>query len=443
MKFTNNLTKGNIGEQILKFSTPFVIGNFCMQLYNYVDAIIVGQFLGKDALAAVGSTSPIIFVLLSFVSGITIGGSIIVAKYFVANDNDKLSLAANTINYIVLGIGLFVTVLGYLFADEVIGLMSLPTKVSEIAVSYLRIFMIGLLPTFCFNSTMAILRGMGNSITPLYFLVITAILNIILDVAFVVVLGWGIESVAWATVISQYIAFFLLWMFTFCEIKHISFDLTKFNFDKDVAKETIKLGVPTAVQQLLVSAGTVVLISIVIQFGTDVIAAYTSAQRVLILIMVLPINLSLALTTFVAQNYAVKSYDRVIAGFKSAMKISLIACFAILILLSMFSASIIQMFTSDINIINIGKQYIMIIALGFWLFNIMMLFSGLIRGLGNTVVPMLITLFSLWLVKIPLAKLLSFKYNEVGVWFSEPISWAIGILLSMLYLYYKRKGLMK
>ncbi len=439
MKFTNNLTKGNIGEQILKFSAPFIFGSFCMQLYNYIDAVIVGRFLGENALAAVGATSPFIFVLLSFISGLTIAGGIIIAKYFVHNDVAKLSSASNTINYIILMIGLIVTALGYFFGEDLIKLISLPPTVNKLAVSYFSIYIIGLLPTFCFNSVTSILRGVGNSIIPLYFLIITAILNIILDIAFVVVFDWGMESVAWATVISQYLAFFSLWIFTIFKTKNIAFNLKTFNFDKHIAYETIRLGVPTAIQQLLVSSGTVILISIITVFGTDVIAAYTSAQRVLILIMVLPINLSLALTTFVAQNYAAKRYDRVIDGFKSALKISLTICLAVLILLSMFSTFVIEMFTTNVNIINIGKQYIMIIALSFWIFNTMMLIFGLIRGLGNTIIPMIITLTALWIIKIPVAKYLAIDYHEVGVWFAEPISWSIGLLLSIIYFCYKRK----
>lgn len=438
--FANDLTKGNITEKIINFSVPFIIGNLCMQLYNYIDAIVVGKFLGKEALAAVGASSPVIFILISFISGITIGGGIIVSKYFAQGDISRVSLSASTISTIIIVLGIVLTVIGLLCSEWIMGLINLPPDVLPFAVEYLSIYILGMLPIFGYYAVTSFLRGVGNSIIPLYFLITTSILNILLNLLFVVVFEWGITSVAWATVISQSIAYIFLQAFVNIHVKMLSLNIFKIKFNRAVAIEAIRLGVPASVQQVLVALGTLALISIVSTFGTDVLAAFTSAQRVLILIMVIPINLSLALTNFTAQNFAVNRFDRIEEALKVTLKLSLVVCFAILILISMFSTNIIAAFSYDSNIINIGKQYLLIIAMSFWIFNIMMIFTGVIRGLGNTIVPMLIALFSLWIVKIPIAELLSGYFNEVGVWLSEPISWTVGVIISVaFYIRLRRK----
>lgn len=440
-KYTQSLTKGVISEQILTFAAPFIIGNICMQLYNYVDAIIVGQFLGKQALAAVGASSPFIFVLTSFITGITIGGSIIISKYFAKNDLEKINISASTISIITFIIGLIVTGLGFLFYKSILKNLNLPDDVLPLAVDYLYIYIIGMMPIFGYNTLTSLLRGVGNSRTPLYFLIGTSILNVILDIIFVVVCGWGVESVAWATVISQFIAYLSLQIFVNLKIKQLS--IFQLKFSSKIAVETIKLGIPTSIQQLLVSSGTLALSYLVNMFGTDVIAAFASTQKVLILIMVIPINLSLAITTFTAQNYAVNNYKRIFEVLKITIKASMVVCFAVLVIFSMFSTNIIQMFTNDINIINIGKQYLLIISMSFWLFSLMMVFTGIIRGLGNTVIPMLIAFLSLWGVKLPTAYFLSIHYHEVGIWFSEPISWIVGFILSILFYFRLKRRYLK
>ncbi len=441
-KYSQNFTRGNITEQIVKFSTPFVLGNICMQLYNYSDSVIVGHYLGKEALAAVGASTPLIFVIVSFVTGITIGASIIVSRYFALNDRLKITQTSDTINIISVILGVAITFGAWLFIDDILSFFSLETQVKDYAINYLSIYILGIIPTFGYTALTALLRGIGNSTTPLYFLVYTAILNIILDLFFVIYLGLGIEAVAWASVIAQFLAYLVLGFYVNHKIKIIRLNILPKNINISIAKECLWLGIPTSIQQLVVSFGSLTLVSIVTLFGTDVVAAYTSAQRILILIMVIPINISLALTTFVAQNYAVNNYDRIRKALKETLKISMIAGFAILIIISMFSTNIMQTFTKDTNIINIGKQYLMIISLSFWIFNIMMMFNGTIRGLGNTIAPMIITAISLWIVKIPVAYILSKHINEVGVWLAEPISWSVGaVVIILYYIYYlKKKG---
>ena len=408
-----------------------------MQLYNYFDAIIVGKFLSKEALAAVGASSPFIFVLVSFISGITIGGSIIVSKYFAQNKYNMMISAVSTISTIVFIIGAAVTVLALVFCSNLIGLLGLPPDVEIIAIDYLNIYIYGMMPSFGFMALTAYLRGAGNSKTPLYFLAISSVLNIVLDLVFVIFMDGGIESVALATVISQVIGYVSLRLYINKNIKQLA--ITSFKFNRTIAIQAIKLGVPTSIQQILVSSGIMFLVFIVTKFGTDVIAAYTAAQKMLILIMVIPINISLALTSFTAQNYSVGEFHRIDKALKETLKIVIIICFAILILLSMFGTNIIAAFSSDPNIINIGKQYLLIIGMTFWIFSIMMVFTGVIRGLGNTFVPMIITLLSLWIIKIPTAHYLSLSLHEVGVWISEPISWVVGAIMSSVYYYYFRR----
>lgn len=431
-KSGNDFTKGNITESLLKFSFPFIIGSFAMQFYNWCDAIIVGRFISDESLAAVGASYPFIFTLIALGMGVSIGGSILISGFYAKKDYEKIHSTANTLYLTLFILGLVITIIGHYSNEYIMSLLSLPQSVLPLAISYLDIYILSIVFTFGFTALTAILRGVGDSITPLKFLIGSSILNIVLDIIFVCVFEWGITGAAWATVISQATIFVVAILITNSRFKYISLNIFKLNLDYKLFSKSLSLGLPAGLQQIFVAMGSLTLVSIIAPFDTDVIAAYTSAQRVLMFIMVIPINISLALTSFVAQNRAVNNFVRIRQVTIAALKITFISSTAILIALSMWGTPLMKVFTDNVNIINIGKQYLMIIGLSFWIFSIMMTLMGVIRGVGNTIIPMAITLLSLWIVKIPIAKLLSIPLKEVGVWLSEPASWSIGILLTII-----------
>ncbi|MEG1649754.1 MAG: MATE family efflux transporter, partial [Rikenellaceae bacterium] len=313
----------------------------------------------------------------------------------------------------------------------------LPPEIIPQAATYLNIYMIGLIFLFLFNSLSAILRGVGDSKTPLIFLAVSAVLNVALDLLFVVVFGFGIEGAAWATVISQGFAVTFAFIYTARHNEIVSTNLMKLRFDTAIFLRSLKLGIPAGMQQLFVSIGMLAIMSFVNGFGTDTIAGYAAASRIEAFVFVIPLNLSIAVTNFTAQNYGAGLKDRVRLGVRAALKFSLVASFVILIVLSALSLPLMKMFSPEVSVINVGTTYLYVLGVTFPLFAVMFCYMGALRGMGNTIVPMFITLFSLWIVRVPLAGVLSDCWGEIGIWLSGSASWALGAIVA--YIFYRRE----
>jgi putative MATE family efflux protein len=429
-----DLTRGHEGKQILKFAIPMLLGNVFQQMYNIVDSLIVGNFLGKDALAAVGASFPIIFTLISLVIGVAIGFTIIISQYFGARDYEKVKLAIDTMYIFIFVASLVISLLGILFSEEIFRLLKLPEELIPEARTYLNIYLSGMVMFFGFSGTSAILRGLGDSKTPLYFLIIASLFNIVFDLLFVLVFKWGIAGVAFATVIAQGGAFItgILWL----NKNHglISFSFFKLRFDREIFLKSLKIGIPSGLQNTFVALGMMALMGIVNTFGTNVIAAYSVGQRIESFSSLFAMNFGMALSTFVGQNIGANKTERVKKGFSQTLimanGITLIISAAVII----FGNELMGFFTSDPAVIEIGSRYLRIVSLFYLVFTSMFVVGGVMRGAGDTLVPMFITLFSLWVVRIPLALLLSRQMGETGIWWSIPIGWFSGLFL--FYIYY-------
>lgn len=431
-----DFTKGNITKQIILFSAPIILGNIFMQLYHYVDIVIVGRFLGKQELAAVGASAPFTFMLISIVIGVSMGTTITISQYFGLKDYKSIKKSADSLYVFLFFAYIIIFIFGVTFSKQILLFIDLPVELLPIATQYLDIYMIGLIFLFGFNSLSAILRGVGDSLTSLKFLAISAIINIILDILFVVVFEWGIEGVAWATVIAQAISFFFAINYTNRKSPIIKLNLLKLDFDRRIFLESVKLGIPAGIQQFFVSFGMLAVFAIVNSYGIDVIAAFSAAGRIESVIFIIPMGLSLSMTSFVAQNYSVGNFDRIKKGLNSTIRMSLISSFVFLIVLSLLAEPLMKMFTSEPNIINIGCEYLYIFGISYWIFSIMFCYMGVLRGMKNTIIPMFITLLSLWVVKIPIAHLLSNLFGVVGIWSSSVVSWSVGMALSIIYFNY-------
>jgi len=274
-----DLTVGKESKVIFKFAIPMLLGNVFQQMYNIVDSIIVGNFLGKEALGAVGASFPIIFVLLSLVIGIATGSTIIISQYFGAKKMDKVKQTIDTMYVILLFASVIVAVIGVTFSEAVFRLIKLPEDIMPQAVTYFTIYAAGAITLFGFNGTSAILRGLGDSKTPLYFLIFSTILNICLDLLFVLVFKWGIAGVAYATVISQGSAFVAAIIYLNKTHKVINISFRKFDFNWPIFHKSIKIGLPSGLQQMFVALGMMALFRIVNDFGTSVVAAYSVAVK--------------------------------------------------------------------------------------------------------------------------------------------------------------------
>ena len=432
-----DLSYGNEGRLILKFAIPMLLGNVFQQLYSVIDSVVVGKYIGKEALAAVGTSSPIIFLLVSFIIGVTMGFTIVVSQYFGAKQLENVKKAINTLYIFMFFTSLVVSIGGILLSSYIFRLIDLDPAIVPNAMLFLNIFLSGLVFLFGYNGTSAILRGLGDSKTPLYFLIGSVGLNIILDLIFVPVFHWGVAGVAIATVISEATAFIAQIIYLNRYHKIVKFSFRDLKFDREIFRKSIRIGLPTGFQQTFVAAGMVALYWIVDQHGVDANAAYSAAGRIDNFAAMPAMSFAIALSTFVGQNMGANRPDRVKAGLRATLIMTTVFSLFISLVTVLFGRILMRMFTNDPVVIAIGGDYLRIIGSFYILFSVMFVINGVLRGAGDTLVPMFISLFSLWIIRIPVAWYLSQKtaLGVNGIWWSIPVGWFTGMVL--YYLYYK------
>lgn len=430
-----DLTTGNEGRLIFRFAVPMLIGNVFQQLYNVVDSVIVGKFIGKGALAAVGTSFPIIFMLISFFIGITMGFTVVVSQYFGAKDLSQVKKTINTLYIFIFFASIFISAVGIASADFIFRLIDLPAEIIPEAKLFLNIYLAGLIFLFGFNGTSAILRGLGDSKTPLWFLIISVIVNILLDILFVGVFRWGVGSVAIATVISQAGAFLtqILYLNRYHNI--VTFSFRDLRFDTALFWKSLKIGLPTGAQQTFVALGMIALYGIVNKFGLDTNAAYSVAGRIDGFAAMPAMSFAVALSTFVGQNLGANKTERVRTGFRATLIMTAVVSATIALVVVIFGGPLMRMFTDDATVVEIGRRYLIIVGSFYPVFAIMFIIGSVMRGAGDTLIPMFLTLFSLWVIRIPLAYLLAQPtwLGMEGIWWSIPLGWTSGAILSYIY----------
>jgi putative MATE family efflux protein len=428
-----DLTVGKVGPLIFKFALPMLIGNVFQQMYNVVDSIIVGNYLGKEALSAVGASFPIFFALISLVIGLASGAGTVVSQNFGAKKMREVQLAVDTMFIIMLVSSIFISIVGIFFAESILRLIDLPESIIPQAKIYLIITLAGVYLLFGFNGVQAVLRSLGDSKTPLYFLIISTITNIILVLLFVMVFHWGIAGAAVATVIAQGGAFFTGVVYINRTSKLIHINLFNLKFDKTILIQSIKIGLPMGMQQMFVALGMTALFKIVNGYGTSVIAAYTVAGRIDTFAMMPAMNFAQALTSFVGQNIGAGKIDRVKRGLLATWLYSSAISIVIALVVFLWGDKLMGLFTNDQEVIAVGQHYFYIVGGFYVVFSTMFSFTGVFRGAGDTLIPMFITLFSLWLIRIPLAWNLSEIYGVSGIWAAIPTAWTFGMIVSIIY----------
>lgn len=441
-----DLSVGKESKLIFQFATPMLLGNMFQQLYNVVDSIIVGRFIGKEALAAVGSSFPIIFALISFIIGIAIGSTVIISQYFGAKDFEKVKRAIDTLYIFIFFASLAVSLLGIYFSTEIFQLLGLPPEVVPQADSYLRIYLSGLVLFFGFNATSAILRGLGDSKTPLYFMIIATIMNIGLDILFVVGFGWGIEGAAMATIVAQGGAFITAIIYLNRTHEIINLSWRRMVFDKELFRANFRIGIPIGLQQSFVALSMMVMYWLVNPFGTNSVAAYSVVFRIDSFAAMPAMNFAAALSTFVGQNLGANKPERVRTGLISTIVMTSIFALTITSIALLLAEPLMRLFTNDPEVISIGMDYLYVVSPFYIVFTTMFTIGGVMRGAGDTMIPMLITFIALWVVRIPLCYYLSLDMGVIGIWWGIPGAWLAGALLSFLYYLtgkWKSKALVK
>jgi len=331
-----DLTTGKESRLILKFAWPMLLGNLFQQMYNIVDSIIVGNYVGKEALGAIGACFPIIFALISFVIGVASGSTIIISQFFGAKQIKNVQRTIDTMLIFLFFASLAVTGLGWGIGSKVFEITNLPPDIMPLAKQYLRIYLSGIILFFGYNGTAAILRGLGDSKTPLVFMIISTIINILLDLLFVVVFKMGVAGAAYATIIAQGGAFVTAVVYLNRNHHIIDFHIKGLVFDRGIFKKSIKIGLPSGIQTTLVSFGMVALFRIVNDFGTDVVAAYSVAARIDSFAALPAMNFAAALSTFVGQNMGARKPERVRKGFQATLLVSSIISVSVMAMVYLF-----------------------------------------------------------------------------------------------------------
>ncbi len=428
----HDFTQGKITQPLAMFAIPIILGNLFMQMYNIVNAAVVGNFLGNEALSAVGAAYPIIFLLMSLVIGIASGGTVLVAQAKGAGNDVQIRRSVDTVYVFVFVASLVITVAGIFLTPWIYRITNLPADVFPMAVDYLRVYLLGTIFGFVFNTTSALLRGMGDSKTPLFFLVGSNILNLILSVLFISVFRWRVEASAWASVISQAVACLSVCVFLKRRQSMVVPNFRNMEWNRDIFRAMIKIGLPTGLQQSFVALGQVALSAIVNGFGTIAVAAYSAAMRIDAIATMPAMNFSQALTTFVGQNIGARKMDRVSSAFRKTMLINILISVCMALIFVFLGKPLMSFFSTDEAVVEEGFRYLIICGPMYFLFAMMFTFTGLFRGAGYTVVPMMVTLVSLWLIRLPLAYMFSSVMGTAGIWAAIPTGWAMGLALSFI-----------
>ena len=428
------MTSGAVWKVILRFAFPLLIGNLLQQLYNVTDSVIVGQFLGKESLAAV-SASFFNYFIISLVIGIGSGTSVVISQFFGAKEFDKVQKAFSSFFIFMLVAGVLLSIAGIIFAEPMFRLTNTPEDVIPQAVAYFRIYVGGTFLFVTFNSIISILRGVGESVRPMLFILLTTILNIALDLLFIVVFKWGIEGAARATVIAQGIGMCVALGYVNNTHPLLSIKKQDLLFDMGLFKEGLRIGLPSSVQQCAISLGLIALLGIVNSFGTDTLTAYGAAGKIDTIIIQAVLTLSGALAAFCGQNIGAGHLDRVRDGVRFAMLVNLLLGLATFTAIYFFGDKMMLAFTKDPEVIRIGKEYLLIMGGFFIVHGGLNVFNGALRGAGDTLFPMAVSITCLWLIRIPLAYWFSSIWGRSGIWWAIGASLCIG--LTITYIYYK------
>jgi putative MATE family efflux protein len=440
-----DLTQGNEARAIVSFAVPMLIGNVFQQFYTMVDSIVVGQGVGKEALGAIGASFPIIFLMVSLVMGVTMGATIMLSQFYGAKDAAKMRRTMDTAYIFLFVASIVVSVAGILLAEPILVLIRTPEDILPLAVSYLRIMFGGMVFLFGYNTVSSVLRGLGDATRPLYFLIIASLLNVVLDLLFVMVFHWGIAGAAWATVISQGVSLLIAIAYIQRQ-EHLRTNLKTIRFDRRLFTTMLRIGLPTGIQQSLVSLGFVALTRIVNPFGTDVIAGYTAATRLESFAVLPAMNLSMAMSTFVGQNLGAGKPERVRRGFRAALLLSVGISLVLTAVLVAYRRPLIGLFSTDPQVLFYGGEYLTIVTGFYVVFAAMFITGGVLRGAGDTMVQMIFTLVALWVVRIPVSALLSGAMGTPGIWWGIPAGWLVGSTGTFIYYLsgrWKRKVIVK
>ncbi len=422
---SKSMTQGNTAKLILLFSLPIMAGNFLQQLYNTADSVIVGRFVSQSALASVGTCSPLTMLFIALAIGFSTGGSIIVSQYFGAKMMDDLRKSVATSLIMLALIGIVLSIVGVISSRPLLkNLLAVPESTLEDAVIYMQIYCCGLVFQFVYNAVAAVLRSLGDSKATLYFLLISSLANIVLDLVLIINFNMGVAGAAIATIFSQFLSALVSVIYMFKKYEILRFARGEFRIDREKLALITKTGIVTTVQQCVVSMGHILIQRVINSFGTDLMTAITAASRVENYVLIPIFGFQAGMSTFTAQNVGAKLTDRVINGYKRTLVMVVICCAAVVGLILVAAEPLVGLFGVEGHAMELGVQYLRCLTPFFVLFGFYMCTAALLQGAGDVFYAMLCTMFSL-LLRIVLTYLLAYKtpLGYTAIWWAQATGW--------------------
>ena len=433
-----DMTQGNPYSQIIAFALPIFLSQVFQQLYNTADTLIVGRFLGTNALAAVSSSGTLIFLLVSFFNGTSMGAGVVVSKYFGAKDSDKISSAIHTNIVFSLLCGVVLTLVGVFLTPTFLVWMKTDPDVLPEAIEYFRYFFLGSLAMIMYNACRGIMSALGDSKRPLYYLIFSSLLNVALDVLFVAGFGWGVWSAAVATVLSQAASVVLCLRHLLVKDQIYSVQLKKLRIDKAMLLEILRYGLPAGVQNSVIAFANTIVQTQINSFGKYATAAYGTHGKIEGFAFLPIVSFNMAISTFISQNLGAGLYDRVKQGARFGTVAAVLMAELVGVLCYIFAPQLIGLFDSNAEVIRLGTMQARTVSLFFFLLAYSHSIAAVCRGAGKAFVPMFIMLGVWCVLRICYIAYVSHTFGELSyIYWAYPITWAIS---SVMYLIYYLKG---
>lgn len=431
----NRITEGVIWKQLLLFFFPIVLGTFFQQLYNTADTVVVGRFVGKEALASVGgSTAQIANLVVGFFVGLSSGATVVISQFYGAKDRQELNRSLHTAFAFCIAGSIVITIAGIALAPWLLRLMNTPEQLMKDSLIYLRIYFGGILFVFIYNMGSSILRAVGDSKRPLYYLIVCCILNIVLDLVLVVVFHMGVAGAAIATVFSQAVSAVLVTVALARSQDLYQLRFREIRFYKNALISLIWIGLPAGFQSTMYSISNMVIQTSLNALGTDTVAAWTAFGKIDSFYWMVNNSFGIAVTTFVGQNFGAGKYDRMKRSVRVGIGMALVAAVAITGLFFLAGKPIFHLFTTDSGVITIGMRILRLMAPAYFLFVFIELLSGALRGTGDVMIPMIITCCGVCILRIIWVLLVvPFRPGLETIIFSYPVTWLITAVLFIIY----------
>lgn len=440
MFVARDMTEGSPSKRIMEFAIPMLLGNVAQQLYNTADSVIVGHYVGDNALAAVGSASPILNLLLALFVGISTGAGIVVSQSFGAKDRNRLTISIGTCLSLSLIATIVIMIVGPLITMPMLELLGTPTSIINWCADYLKIYFYGIVGFFMYNMLSGILRGMGDSASALVYLLLAAALNVILDIVFVANFGMGVPGVALATIISQAISAIFCYMKLAKMSDTFDLGLHTIKLNPLMAKNIIRIGVPSGITQAIMAMAGMVVLNLTNAMGETVIACNVIIMRVDGFAMMPNFTFGQTMSVYTGQNVGAGKIDRVHAGMKDGLKIAVTFSTVITVILLIFGKVLFGFFTDTPELIDLAVRMMRLMAVGYIAVSVTQILGGVMRGCGDTMTPMWVSMIQTIMLRVPIAyglaaltRTAEFPHGQpIALFGSMVISWVLGMIMSVI-----------